>query len=159
MFKLFSVLCMGAALSLASICDAAPIWKKIQTFATATEGAACNPTTDKAGITTGNQILSCQSGVWTRSSIGLQRAHGLASSWPSGFVCNTSAGSTLFLAVQLYGGVLYFDVPYSYGNYIGVSTANGNIVGQSGSAYYCAAAVNGTNLFSLISAASLTPVY
>lgn len=91
--------------------------------------------------------------------MGVAKALGLPLSWPSAITCNTASGQALFLAEQVQGGVVYYDIPYSSGNYIAVSVASGNVAGQSGVSYFCAAASVGANLFALIATSMVVPVY
>jgi len=55
--------------ALSFLVEAGPTWKKSATIPIVTEGAACNSTTDRVGVTAANVILSCQSGVWHTASL------------------------------------------------------------------------------------------
>lgn len=59
-----------AALMASSLHAAAPIWKKSVAIPVATEGLVCNSVTDKIAVTSTNQVLSCQSGLWKKATGG-----------------------------------------------------------------------------------------
>lgn len=73
----YLVLAVLASISLSL--QAAPTWKKAATIPIVVEGAACNSTTDRIGLTSGNVILSCQSGAWKATASGDSRSQWLSS--------------------------------------------------------------------------------
>lgn len=46
----------------------AATWSKLATIPVVVAGASCNSTTQRIGVTSGNVILSCQSGSWQRAA-------------------------------------------------------------------------------------------
>lgn len=54
---------------------AEPVWRKGAAIPVVLEGAPCNSVSDKIAVTSGNSIVSCQSGSWQKITGGAMARH------------------------------------------------------------------------------------
>jgi len=100
-------------LVLVSGVEASPTWKKTASIPIVTEGTACNPATDRVGVTSGNLILSCQSGVW-HIPFSLAASTYVLGNWPA---CGTANGFTATSIAACPAGYTVVGCGYQHATY------------------------------------------